>query len=134
MTRPQIYEVHTQHDVVLPAALEEAFTSFVSASGMPFAPQVTVKDERAQIHFLFLNKKIEDLVDEFLATFEPDGFHAVEVAVPNDRIKHVMRVGEESDWIPFIRQEGTERSRICFVRTRRSITAADLEERIELVS
>lgn len=134
MTRSQIYEVHTQHDLVLPAALEEAFTAFLSASGMPFAPQVTLKEEKAYIHFLFLNKKIEDLTDEFLATFEPDGFHATELAVPNDRLKHVIRVGEESNWIPFIRHEGAERTRICFIRTRRSVPATELEERIELVS
>jgi hypothetical protein len=133
MTRSQIYEVHTQHDVVLPAALEEAFVEFVSASGMPFTPQVTMKAEKAHIHFLFLNKKIEDLTDEFLAAFEPDGFHATELAVPNDRLKHVIRVGEDSNWIPFIRHEGTVMTRICFIRTRRSVPAAELEERIELV-
>jgi hypothetical protein len=134
MTHTQIYEVHTQYDVVLPAALEEAFTEFLSASGMPFAPQVTTKEERSSIHFLFLNKKLEDLVDEFLLTFEPDGFHAIEIAVPNNRLKHVIRVGQESNWIPFIRHEGAERTRVCFVRTRRSVTASELEERIELVS
>ena len=134
MIHPQIYEIHTQHDVVLPAALEEAFVEFLSSSGMPFAPQVTTKEEKSHIHFLFLNKKLEDLVDEFLDTFEPDGFHTTELAVPNDRLKHVLRVAEESNWIPFVRHVGAERTRIVFIRTRRSLPATELEVRIELVA
>jgi hypothetical protein len=129
-----IYRIKGANDVVIPEALEEAFTSFVSASGMPFAPQVFHEDANVRIHFLFLSKPLEDLVTEFFATFEPDGFHATELAVPNDRVKHTLRIADESNWIPFIRQEGTDRTRICFIRTPRSVTATELEERVELVS
>ncbi len=121
-------------DVVFPASLEDAFTTFMSDSGMPFAPQVTIEDAKAHIHFLFLIKPIEELVEEFLAKFEPDGYHAIELAVPNDRLKHVLRIADESEWLSFIRQQGVDRTRICFIRTPRSVTTAELEERIDLVS
>ena len=129
-----IYRIKSETDVVIPGALEDAFIAFVSASGMPFMPQVHHEDANVRIHFLFLSKPLEEMVKEFFATFEPDGFHATELAVPNDRVKHTIRIAEESNWIPFIRQEGTERTRICFIRTPRSVTATELEERIELVS
>ncbi|HYM20898.1 MAG TPA: hypothetical protein VEW28_07835 [Candidatus Kapabacteria bacterium] len=129
-----IYRIPSETDVIFPAALEEAFTSFVSASGMPFAPRVSHEGANVRIHFFFVSKPLEELVKEFLATFEPDGFHATELAVPNDRVKHVIRIAEESNWLPFIRQQGADRARICFIRTPRSVTAVELEERIELVS
>lgn len=128
-----IYHLRGETDILLPGALEEAFTEFVSNSGMPFAPQVTHEDSTVRIHFLFLSKPLKTLADEFLATFEPDGFHTLEVAIPNDRIKHAIRVADEGQWISFTRYEGADRSRICFIRTPRSIPAAELEERIELV-
>lgn len=129
-----VYEIAGESDVILPRALEESFVAFVSASGMPFAPQVKWEGEHSRIHFLLLNKDLRDLVEEFLLTFEPDEFHAVEIAVPNDRVKHTERISRESGWKPFIRQRGAERTRICFIRTPRSIPSAELEERVELVS
>ncbi len=128
-----IYRHQGDNDVTLPAALEELFTGFVSDSGMPFAPQITHSDEKVNIHFLFLTKPLKELVDEFLARFEPDGFYTIEAAVANDRLKHAVRIAEESNWIPFVRQEGTDRTRVCFIRTPRSVPASELEERVELV-
>jgi hypothetical protein len=129
-----VYELAGESDVILPRALEEGFIAFVSASGMPFSPQVSWEGERSRIHFLFLNKDIRDLVEEFLLTFEPDEFHALEMAVPNDRVKHAERIAHESGWKSFIRQQGADRTRICFIRTPRSIPATELEERVDLVS
>ncbi len=129
-----VYELQSAKDVVLPRALEESFTAFISSSGMPFEPMVSWEGEKSRIHFLFLNKDLKELVEEFLFTFEPDGFHATEIAIPNDRVKHVERIAAESGWKSFIRQQGTERTRICFIRTPRSVPADELEERVELVS
>lgn len=128
-----IYRLQGESDILLPAALEEAFTGFVSHSGMPFAPQVSHEDSKVRIHFLFVSKPLNELADEFLAKFEPDGFHAIELAIPNDRVKHAIRVADEGEWISFTRQQGSEKSRLCFIRTPRSIPASELEERVELV-
>jgi hypothetical protein len=128
-----IYRLQGETDIVLPGALEDAFTDFVSRSGMPFAPQVSHEDSKVRVHFLFVSKPLNELADEFLAKFEPDGFHAIELAVPNDRLKHVVRVADEGEWISFIRQQGAERTRLCFIRTPRSIPTSELEERVELV-
>jgi hypothetical protein len=134
MVTSEIYELRGPQDVVLPKVLEPSFTSFVSASGMPFAPTVTYEGDQAIIHFLFVSHPLQPLVEEFLAVFEPDGFHVVELAVANDRVKHAERIAEESGWLSFVRQRGTERSRICFIRTQHGEPAEELEERIDLVS
>ncbi len=134
MNTTTIFELRSEHDVVLPTALEEAFIAFVSGSGMPFEPTVTHEDERSVIHFLFLNVTLEGLVTEFLATFVADDVIATEIAVMNERLKHTMKISKESGWLPFVRQHGTDRTRICFIRTSRSVPLAELEERIELVS
>ncbi len=101
---------------------------------MPFAPGVTVEGEKSHIHFLFLNKDLKPLVEEFLAKFEPDGYSTYEVAVPNDRVKHAERIAAESGWQFFIRQQGADRTRICFIKTSSGVNVNELEERIELVS
>ena len=129
----EIYELRSEYDVVLPKALEESFTAFVSASGMPFAPSVSHEGDQVVIHYLFLNQPLKGIIDEFLAVFEPDGYNALELAVPNDRIKHVERVAEESGWLSFIRQRGADRTRICFIRTDHAEAVDELEERIEIV-
>src|SRR6187399_3026104 len=87
-----IYLITSDTDVTLPKPLEESFIAFISASGMPFAPEVKVDGERSHIHFLFLNKDLKPLVEEFMAKFEPDGYYTYEVAVPNDRVKHAERI------------------------------------------
>ena len=129
-----MYELRGKNDVILPRALEESFTAFISSSGMPFEPIVSWEGECSLIHFLFLSKDLKELVEEFLLTFEPDGFHSSEIAIPNDRVKHVERIAAESGWKSFVRQHGSERTRICFIRTPRSVPAEELEERVELVS
>ena len=130
----EIYTIRGEHDILLPKALEQSFTAFISASGMPFAPTVSYEGEYAKVHFLFLAKPLADLASEFFAVFEPDGYHSVELAVSNDRIKHTERIADESGWLSFIRQRGAERSRICFIRTGHAENVEELEERIELVS
>lgn len=134
MIADEIYELRGDHDIILPRALEESFTTFVAASGMPFEPTVHVEGERIVIHFLYLSRPLREMVEEYLAVFEPDGMNATEIAVPNDRVKHSERIAEESGWIPFVRQRGAERSRICFIRTPSAVGIDELEERIELVS
>jgi hypothetical protein len=129
-----IYRLISANDVELPAVLAESFETFIANSGMPFAPTVTRDGENAVIHFLFLTKDLRDLIEEFLATMEPDGFYTTEIAVANDRVKHTIRIADESGWIPFIRQSGAERTRICFIKKMNGISAEDLEERIDLVS
>lgn len=129
-----IYSLRDERNIVIPMALEDSFTSFVAASGMPFAPTVTVEGDHAVIHFLYVSRSLRDLAEEYFAVFEPDGYNAIEVAVPNDRVKHTLRISAESGWLSFIRQQGAERSRICFIRTPRATSAVELEERIELVS
>ena len=133
MEANEIYELRGEHDIVLPMALEESFTAFVSSSGMPFTPTVIVEGDRAIVHFLYVSQPLKDIVEEYLAVFEPDGYSATEVAVPNDRIKHTERVAEQSGWLSFIRQRGAERTRICFIRTKNAESIEELEERIELV-
>jgi hypothetical protein len=133
MEANEIYELRGDHDIVLPLALEESFTAFVSASGMPFTPTVTIEGDHAVVHFLYVSQPLKAIVEEFLAVFEPDGYHATELAVPNERIKHTERVAEESGWLPFVRQRGAERTRICFIRTSAAESIEELEERIELV-
>lgn len=134
MTASAIYELRGEQDIILPRALEESFTAFVAASGMPFAPAVTFEGELAVVHFLFLSRPLPEIAEEFFAVFEPDGYNALEIAVPNERVKHTERIAEESGWLAFIRQRGAERSRICFIRTVRSVSLDELEERVELVS
>jgi hypothetical protein len=134
MVANEIYELRAEHDIILPRALEESFTAFVSASGMPFAPTVTIEGDRAIIHFLFLSKPLKDIAEEYFAVFEADDYNTIELAVPNERIKHTERIAEESGWLSFIRQQGAERSRICFIRTSSAVGTSELEERIELVS
>jgi hypothetical protein len=129
----EIYELRGQSDIVLPKALEQSFTAFIAASGMPFAPTVTNEGDQVLVHFLYLSQPLEKLADEFLAVFEPDGYNTIEIAVPNDRVKHTLRVAEESGWRPFVRQKGAERSRICFIRTGNAERVEELEERIDLV-
>lgn len=129
-----IFSVTSDTDVTLPKALEESFIAFISASGMPFAPEVRSEGDRSHIHFLFLNKDLRSLVEEFLAKFEPDGFYTYEAAVPNDRVKHTERIATESGWEYFIRQQGTDRTRICFIKSSDGVHVGELEERIELVS
>lgn len=130
----QVYEITSETDVILPKVLEESFVAFISASGMPFAPEVRVEGEKSHIHFLFLNKDLRLLVEEFIATFEPDGYYTYEAAIPIERVKHVERIASESGWQSFIRQQGAERTRICFLKTSAGISCAELEERIEIVS
>jgi hypothetical protein len=129
-----IYLITSDTDVTLPKVLEESFIAFISASGMPFAPQVKTEGERSHIHFLFLNKDLKPLVEEFMAKFEPDGYYTYESAVPNERVKHVERVATESGWDFFTRQQGADRTRICFIKTSSGVSVDELEERIELVS
>lgn len=128
-----IYKLKSEKEVVLPASLKDSFLEFLSSSGIQFAPQVTERSEKALFHFLFLNTSLEDLVKEFLLMFEPDDFWATELAVPNDRVKHTERIATDSGWISYIRQSGAEKTRICFVRTPRSVPVTELEERVELV-
>jgi hypothetical protein len=134
MVANEIYELRGEHDIILPRALEESFTAFVSASGMPFAPVVTIEGDTAIIHFLFLSQPLKDIAEEYFAVFEADDYNTIELAVPNERIKHTERIAEESGWLSFIRQQGAERSRICFIRTSNAVGTSELEERIELVS
>src|SRR5689334_20073027 len=123
-----IYKLKSDTEVILPASLKDGFLEFASNSGIQFSPQVTERDEKALFHFLFLNKSLKDLTEEFLLHFEPDDFWATEIAVPNDRVKHTERVAEDSSWITFIRQRGIDKTRICFIRTPRSVPVTELEE------
>ncbi|MEP7235866.1 MAG: hypothetical protein ABI778_11285 [Ignavibacteriota bacterium] len=128
-----IYRLKNEAEVILPASLKDAFLSFLSDNGIQFAPQVRESDEKATFHFLFLNMSLKDLVEDFLLQFQPDDFWATEIAVPNDRLKQTIKIAEDSNWIPYLRQRGTEKTRICFIRTPRSVPVNDLEERVELV-
>jgi hypothetical protein len=128
-----IYKLKTDTEVILPASLKDSFLEFISDNGIQFSPQVTEHDEKATFHFLFLNRSLKDLTEEFLLQFEPEGFWATEIAVPNERVKHTERVASDSGWITYIRQQGTDKTRICFVRTPRSVPVTELEERVELV-
>src|SRR5256885_897023 len=116
-----IYKIKSDNEVILPAALKDGFLSFIADSGIQFAPQVREEDEKALFHFLFLNASLKTLTEEFLLQFEPDDFWATEIAVPNERVKHTERIARDSAWISFIRQQGTEKTRICFIRTPRSV-------------
>ncbi len=118
---------------MLPLSLKDSFLGFLSDNGIQFAPQVREQDEKALFHFLFLNTSLKDLSENFLLMFEPDDFWATEIAVPNDRIKQTERIASDSEWISYIRQQGTDKTRICFVRTPRSVPVSELEERVELV-
>jgi len=128
-----IYKLKNEAEVVLPASLKDGFLSFLSDNGIQFAPQIREEDEKATFHFLFLTIPLKDLVEDFLHRFEPDDFWATEIAVPNDRIKHTERIAEDSGWITYVRQQGAEKTRICFVRTPRAVPVTELEERVELV-
>jgi hypothetical protein len=129
-----IYKIKSETEVILPAALKDSFLEFISVSGIQFSPQVSEYDEKATFHFLFLNISLKDLTEEFLLHFEPEGFWATEIAVPKERIKQTERIATESGWITFIRQQGTDKTRICFIRTPRAVPASELEERVELVT
>ena len=133
MNIQNIYTLKSDTEVILPASLKEGFLSFLSDNGIQFAPQVREEDEKVLFHFLFLNTSLKDLTENFLLMFEPDDFWATEIAVPNDRIKQTERIASDSEWISYIRQQGTDKTRICFVRTRRSVPVSELEERVELV-
>ncbi len=128
-----IYKLKSEKEVVLPASMKDSFLGFLSDNGIQFAPQVQEEDEKALFHFLFLNSSLEKLVQEFLLTFVPDDFWATEIAVPNDRVKQTERIASDSEWMSYIRQQGTDKTRICFVRTPRSVPVTELEERVELV-
>jgi hypothetical protein len=128
-----IYKLKSDSEVILPASLKDGFLTFLADNGIQFAPQVHEENEKALFHFLFLNTSLQKLVEEFLLMFEPDDFWATEIAVPNDRVKHTERIASDSEWISFIRQQGSDKTRICFVRTPRSVPVTELEERVELV-
>ncbi|MFI5263471.1 MAG: hypothetical protein ACHQM6_03045 [Candidatus Kapaibacterium sp.] len=128
-----IYKLKSEAEVVLPASLKDGFLQFLSDNGIQFAPQVREEDEKATFHFLFLTIPLKDLVEDFLLRFEPDDFWAIEIAVPNERVKHTERIADDSSWITYVRQQGAEKTRICFVRTPRSVPVTELEERVELV-
>jgi hypothetical protein len=128
-----IYKLKNEAEVILPASLKDGFLGFLSDNGIQFAPQVREEDEKATFHFLFLNVPLKKLVEDFLQTFEPDDFWATEIAVPNDRVKHTERIAEDSGWITYVRRQGTEKTRICFIRTPRAVPVTELEERVELV-
>jgi hypothetical protein len=129
-----IYKLKSENEVLLPASLKDSFLGFVADNGIQFAPQVREENESVLFHFLFLNTSLKDLVEKFLLQFEPDDFWTTEIAVPNDRVKHTERIGSDSEWISFIRQRGSDKTRICFVRTPRSVPVMELEGRVELVS
>jgi len=129
-----LYTIISEQEVILPGALSEKFLEFVAQSGIHFAPLETVDGENSRFRFLMAPPDLNTLVQEFFALLEPDNYAASEMAVPNERIKHVERVARESGWLCFIRQHGGKNSRICFIRTGQSIPAAELEERVELVS
>ena len=128
-----MFRLKSDSEVILPASLKDGFLDFISDNGIQFAPQVQEKDEKATFHFLFLSTSLKDLVESFLLTFHPDDFWATEIAVPNDRVKHTERIGQESGWITYIRQQGADKTRICFVRTPRAVPVTELEERVDLV-
>lgn len=128
-----IYKLRSDKEVILPTSLKDSFLEFLSSSGIQFAPQVTEGSETSLFHFLFLNISLDTLVKEYLLMFEPDDFWTTELAVPNDRVKHTERIAADSGWISYIRQNGAEKTRICFVRTPRAVPVTELEERIELV-
>ncbi len=133
MNIQNIYTLKSDTEVMLPLSLKDSFLGFLSDNGIQFAPQVREQDEKALFHFLFLNTSLKDLSENFLLMFEPDDFWATEIAVPNDRIKQTERIASDSEWISYIRQQGTDKTRICFVRTPRSVPVSELEERVELV-
>ncbi|MDP4231341.1 MAG: hypothetical protein Q8916_13160 [Bacteroidota bacterium] len=133
MEAKDIYRLKNENEVILPASLKDGFLAFLSDNGVQFAPQVKEEDEKALFHFLFLNRPLKDVVEEFLLKFDPDDFWATEIAVPNDRIKQTERIARDSEWISYVRQQGTEKTRLCFVRTPRSVPVTELEERIDLV-
>ncbi len=128
-----IFTLKSDNEVILPASLKDGFLEFLSDNGIQFAPQVREENEKATFHFLFLNVPLRKLVEDFLLIFEPDDFWATEIAVPNDRVKHTKRIAEDSGWIPYIRQHGSEKTRICFVRTPRAVPVTELEERVDLL-
>lgn len=128
-----IYKIKSEKEVILPASLKDSFLDFVSNNGVQFAPQIREESESALFTFLFLTISLKELVEFYLATFVPDDFWATEIAVPNDRVKHVERLASDSQWIPYIRQRGGQKTRLCFIRTPRSVPVTELEERIELV-
>ena len=133
MNIQNIYTLKSDTEVILPLSLKDSFLGFLSDNGIQFAPQVREEDEKALFLFLFLNISLKNLVEDFLLMFEPDDFWATEIAVPNERVKHTERIASESEWISYIRQQGTDKTRICFVRTPRSVPVTELEERVELV-
>ena len=133
MNIQNIYTLKSDTEVILPLSLKDSFLGFLSDSGIQFAPQVREEDEKALFLFLFLNISLKNLVEDFLLMFEPDDFWATEIAVPNERVKHTERIASESEWISYIRQQGIDKTRICFVRTPRSVPVTELEERVELV-
>src|SRR6266480_1190219 len=128
-----IYRLKTDTEVTLPASLRDSFLTYIAENGIQFYPQVSEHDEKATFHFLFLNRSLKDLVEEFLFQFEPEGFWATEIAVPNERIKQTERIASDSGWITYIRQQGTDKTRICFIRTPRAVPVTELEVRVELV-
>ena len=128
-----IYQLKSDKEVILPASLKDSFLGYVSDNAIQFAPQVREESESALFHFLFLNTPLEKLVQEYLLTFEPDDFWATEIAVPNDRVKHTDRIARDSGWISYIRQQGIDKTRICFIRTPRAVPVTELEERVERV-
>jgi hypothetical protein len=128
-----IYTLKSDKEVILPASLKDSFLMFLSDNSIQFAPQVREENEKTLFHFLFLNTSLKKLVEQFLLQFEPDDFWATEIAVPNNRVKHTERIASDSDWMSYVRQQGSDKTRICFVRTPRSVPVTELEERIELV-
>src|SRR5258708_19054834 len=100
MNIQSIYKLKSNTEVILPSSLKDSFLIFAAENGIQFSPQVTEREEKATFHFLFLNRSLKDLVEEFLFQFEPDDFSATEIAVPNDRVKHTERIARDSDWIP----------------------------------
>src|SRR5438128_12580877 len=122
-----LYRLRSDTEIVLPASLKDGFLQFVADNGIQFSPQVSERDEKATFHFLFLNRSLKELAEEFFLTFTPDDFWATEIAVPNDRIKHTERIASESGWLSYVRQQGSDKTRICFVRTPRSVPVTELE-------
>lgn len=133
MNIQNIYTLKSDTEVILPLSLKDSFLGFLSDNGIQFAPQVREQDEKVVFHFLFLNTPLKDLTEEFLLMFEPDDFWATEIAVPNARVKQTERIATDSQWISYVRQQGADKTRICFVRTPRSVPVTELEERVELI-
>lgn len=134
MKLESLYTIISDSEVALPSALTEMFLAFVAQNGMPFAPVTTAAGEQTCFKFLMQPNNLKGLVSDFFHMLEPDDYAASEIAVPNTRIKHAERIGEESGWLTFVRHQGVQKSRICFIRTSRAVPFTELEERVQLVS